>query len=84
MKKLELTKQQKADAIRDIQVYFDSELDQDIGALPAEMLLDFFSELLGPHHYNRGLKDAHAALLAKMDDLAEALYMLEEPKEPKR
>ncbi len=84
MKKLELTKEEKADAIRRIQVYFDDELEQDIGALPAELLLDFFSELLGPDHYNRGLRDAHSALLAKVDDLSEALYLLEEPKAAKR
>ena len=78
MKKLELTKQQKAEMIRAIQDYFAEELDQQIGALPAELLLEFVSGQIGPHHYNRGLRDAHAALLGKMDDLADALYRLEE------
>lgn len=84
MKKLELPKQEKAEVIRAIQVYFAEEFEQEIGTLPAELLLEFFSGQVGPHHYNRGLRDAHAALLGKMDDLADALYRLEEQRDVRR
>ncbi|MBD9372885.1 DUF2164 domain-containing protein [Rhizobium sp. ARZ01] len=84
MKKLELPKQEKADIVRAIQVYFTEELEQDIGTLPAELLLDFLSGQIGPHHYNRGLRDAHTALLGKMEELADALYRLEEQRDIRR
>lgn len=80
MKKLDLSKQEKADILRLIQNYFSEELDQEIGMLPAELLLEFISQQVGPHHYNRGLRDAHAALLGKMDELADTIYRLEEPR----
>lgn len=84
MKKIELSKQEKADIIRAIQVYFSEELDQQIGALPAELLMEFFTKQIGPLHYNRGLRDAHTALMGKMDDLADALYRLEEQRDFRR
>lgn len=79
MKKIEFSKPDKAELVIRIQRYFSKELDQDIGGLQAEFLLDFFSGEIGAFHYNHGLRDAHAALLAKMDDLAEVVYTLEKP-----
>ena len=60
-----------------IQRYFDAELDQKIGALPAELLLDFFADHVGAYYYNRGLYDAQAAFTAKMEDVSDAIYALE-------
>lgn len=60
-----------------IQRYFDAELDQKIGALPAELLLDFFADHVGAYFYNRGLYDAQAAFAAKMEDVSDAIYGLE-------
>ncbi|MGO7961767.1 DUF2164 domain-containing protein, partial [Rhizobium leguminosarum] len=71
MKKIEFLKEAKATIVASIRRYFYAELDQPIGALPAEFLLDFFSDEIGAHYYNQGLRDAHAALLMKMEDLAE-------------
>ncbi|MGO7959369.1 DUF2164 domain-containing protein [Rhizobium leguminosarum] len=77
MKKIEFLKEAKATIVASIRRYFDAELDQPIGALPAEFLLDFFADEIGAHYYNQGLRDAHAALLRKMEDLAEDIYLLE-------
>lgn len=76
MKKIEFSKEEKADIVSRIRQYFDRELDP-IGVLPAEFLLDFFSENIGAYYYNQGLRDAHAAFLKKMEDFGEELYLLE-------
>jgi uncharacterized protein (DUF2164 family) len=77
MKKIELTKEEKAAAVARIRHYFSQELDQTIGVLPAEFLLDFFADEIGAFFYNRGLRDAHAALMQRVDDFGEAIYALE-------
>ncbi|WP_106795402.1 DUF2164 domain-containing protein [Rhizobium sp. H4] len=77
MKKIEFTKEAKAAIVSRIRRYFETELDQPIGALPAEFLLDFFAEEIGAHYYNQGVRDAHAALSKKMEDLSEDIYLLE-------
>ncbi|EJC75699.1 DUF2164 domain-containing protein [Rhizobium hidalgonense] len=76
MKKIEFSKEEKAEIVSRIRAYFDRELDP-IGALPAEFLLDFFTEEIGPYLYNRGLRDAQAALLKRMEDVAEDIHLLE-------
>ena len=66
---------------RKIQLYFNDELDQDIGQFLAQFLLEFFTEEVGPYFYNRGLTDAQAVLEARMESITEALYELEKPTE---
>jgi uncharacterized protein (DUF2164 family) len=82
MKKIEFPKEEKAKVLGRIQRYFAEELDQTIGTLPAEFLLDFFSNEIGAFYYNQGLRDAHAALVKTMEDLGESIYLLE--REPDR
>lgn len=64
-----------------IQLYFNDELDQDIGQFPAQFLLEFFTEEVGPYFYNRGLSDAQAVLEARVESITETLYELEKPTE---
>jgi uncharacterized protein (DUF2164 family) len=64
--------------------YFESELDHEIGRFDAEFLLDFLTRELGPYYYNRGLYDAQAALMKRIDDVKEAIYALEQPTEFKK
>lgn len=66
---------------RKIQVYFNDELDQEIGQFPAQFLLEFISEEVGCYFYNRGLLDAQAVLNTRMESLGEAIYDLEKPTE---
>ncbi|WFR99451.1 DUF2164 domain-containing protein [Rhizobium tumorigenes] len=77
MKKIILPKEEKAAAVTRIRQYFADELDQTIGALPAEFLLEFFANDIGAFFYNQGLRDAHAALTKQMEDFGEAIYLLE-------
>lgn len=76
MKKIEFSKEEKAEIISHIRKYFDRELDP-IGVLPAEFLLEFFAEKIGPYFYNRGLRDAQAAFLKRMEDVADDINLIE-------
>ncbi len=77
MKKIEFSKEETRLLVGQMQAYFRDELDQEIGALPAEMLLDFIAGTIGRQFYNRGVYDAQAVLAAKVEDLSEAILGLE-------
>ena len=53
------------------------EFDAEIAPMDGQRLIDFLSEVLGPAWYNQGLRDAQAAVQAKVDDIAEAIAGLE-------
>jgi len=78
MKKIEFSREETKAMVGEIQDYFRLELDQTIGDIPAEMLMRFFAEKIGPYFYNRGLYDAQAILMERMDDLTDAVYALEQ------
>jgi len=71
---MELPKHLRADAIASIQRYFDENLPEPIGELPAGLLLDFFLEEVGPALYNRAIADAQARLLLRIGDLSGELF----------
>jgi len=77
MAAIRFSEQQKNEIVEAIQIYFEKELDQDIGQFDAEFLLDFFSEKVGPYYYNQGLNDARAILDDKLDTITESFYELE-------
>lgn len=55
------------------------EFDAEIAPLDGQRLVDWLSEIFGPAFYNQGLRDAQAALQARVDDIAEAIAGLEQP-----
>jgi uncharacterized protein (DUF2164 family) len=69
-----LNKQTRAEAIASIQRYFEENLPEPIGNLPAGLLLDFFLEEIGPTIYNRGVADAQERLQLRLMDLPGELY----------
>jgi uncharacterized protein (DUF2164 family) len=76
---MEFSKEEKEIISRKIQLYFQEELDQDIGQFDAGFLLDFFAEEIGPYFYNRGLYDAQAILESRLENIGEAIYEIEKP-----
>jgi len=68
---INLTKEEKEQMISRIQAYYQRERGEQIGELKAMMILDFFNEELAPTFYNRGIRDAHAYMTVKIDDLFE-------------
>lgn len=77
MKPIAFSKEERAEATAKLRAYFRDELDQELGQLPAEMLLDFIGRDIGGVFYNRGLYDAQAVVKKKAEDIVEALYGLE-------
>ncbi len=77
MAKIEIDRELRGTLARQIQAYFEQELDQEIGLFDAEFLLDFFAEEIGPHFYNQGLYDAQALAQSQVESFNDAIYTLE-------
>ncbi|HUN86458.1 MAG TPA: DUF2164 domain-containing protein [Terracidiphilus sp.] len=74
MPAIELPKQARADAIASIKRYFQDELREPIGEMPAGLLLDFFVEEIGPAIYNKAIADAQARMVSRVSDLNGELF----------
>ena len=74
MTTIELPKPLRTDAIASIQRYFEENLGEPIGALPAGLLLNFFLEEIGPAIYNQAVADAQARLQLQLADLTGELF----------
>ena len=71
---VELSKEARTDAIASIQQYFERNLPEPIGELPAGLLLNFFLEEIGPAIYNKAIADAQARFAMRVADLSGELY----------
>ena len=78
MKPLKLEKDARAVAVGKLQRYFADEMETSIGAIPAEMLLNFFTDTIGPFYYNQGVTDAQAVFARAHDAVNDELYGLEQ------
>ncbi len=76
MKPIRFDKDERQAIVARIQRYFEAELDGPIGAMPAENLLAFFTEEIGPFYYNQGLADAQAVFAKSLDDINDRIYGL--------
>ena len=79
MKPIKFDRDETKAIVGEIQDYFRNELDEDIGAIPAEMLMAFFAERMGAYFYNRGVYDAQALIRERMDSLTDDIFGLEQP-----
>ncbi|WIY53431.1 DUF2164 domain-containing protein [Devosia sp. YIM 151766] len=77
MKPISFSREETKAIVGEIQDYFREELDQSIGAMPAEMLMQFFADKMGAYFYNRGLHDAQALVRKKIDDVSDEIFALE-------
>lgn len=71
---VELRKDERARAIASIQQYFEENLTEPIGNLPAGQLLDYFMEEIGPVIYNRAISEAQVRLQQRVMDLNGELF----------
>ncbi len=74
MTTIEISKQTRADAIASLQRYFEENMPEPVGNLPAGLLLDFFLEEVGPAVYNQAIRDAQARMQQRVSDLDGELY----------
>ena len=72
-----LAKEVEERLIASIKRYFEEQMDEEIGDLKAELLLDLFIRQLGPPVYNQAIKDAHKFIQEKLHDLEDEYYALE-------
>lgn len=67
---IELSKEQRQQAIASIERYFEQNMDGErIGNIAAGALLGFFLEEIGPSLYNRGVVDAQERLAMRVQEL---------------
>jgi uncharacterized protein (DUF2164 family) len=78
MRKISFEKPERAVIVGKIQRYFADEMEQEIGTIPAELLLNFFTETIGPFYYNQGLADAQAVFAKSLDNVNDEIYGLEQ------
>ena len=71
---IELSKETRAQAIASLKHYFEENLSEPIGELPAGLLLNFFLEEIGPVIYNRAVSDAQSRIERMAVDLGGELY----------
>jgi uncharacterized protein (DUF2164 family) len=74
MNTIELPKEVRADAIASIQRYFEENMPEPIGELPAGLLLNFFIEEIGPVIYNHAISEAQTRMQQRVADLNGELY----------
>jgi uncharacterized protein (DUF2164 family) len=77
MAEIEFTKEETDLIVKKLQLYFQEELDSEIGQFDARFLLEFFAEEIGNYFYNRGLYDAQAILERRLEDITDAIWELQ-------
>lgn len=73
-KPIELRPQKRADAIASLQQYFDENMPEPLGDLPANLLLNFILEDIGPAIYNQAVTDAATRMQQRAADLEGELF----------
>ncbi len=63
---IEISKEIRKEIIVSIQRYFDENMEESIGNISAEALLDFLLEELGPPVYNKAVSDVQERLQSRV------------------
>lgn len=66
---IKLDDDRRAEISASLQSYFSSEFDEILSEFRANEIVDFMLSKIGPSQYNQGIKDAHAYIASKLDDL---------------
>jgi len=61
-------------AVASIKRYFDEVLDDDIGDLKAELMLDFILKDIAPTVYNQAIQDAQKFMQERVTDMDSSLF----------
>jgi uncharacterized protein (DUF2164 family) len=60
MEKDLISREEKERLLLMLQRHLSDEVEVELGRFEAEALVDLVADLLGPHYYNKGLRDAQA------------------------
>jgi len=74
---IEISSEARKDAISSIKRYFEENMSEPIGDLPAGLLLTFFVDEIGPIIYNRAVADVQARLAQRVSDMESELFVPE-------
>ncbi len=74
MMNIELSKETRAQAVASLKRYFEENMPEPIGDLPAGLLLNFFLEEIGPVVYNRAIADVQARIERMAVDVGGELF----------
>jgi len=74
---IEIAKEARLQAVASLQRYFKKNMDEEIGNLGADLLLNFFIGEIGPLIYNQAVADVQARLQARVLEVDAEVY--EEP-----
>lgn len=66
---IELTKEIRTRAVGSIQRYFRENMEEPIGNMDAEALLDFFLQEIGPLAYNKAVADVQERLQLRVSEI---------------
>ncbi len=66
---IELDRDTKTRAIQSLQRYFDENMEEPIGNITANALLNFFLQEIAPSVYNQAVRDVQANMQQKIEDL---------------
>jgi uncharacterized protein (DUF2164 family) len=73
--RIRLSDARRGALLRDLQAHFLDRHGEEIGALKAGLLLDFFIERLGPPIYNEAIQDARKYLQERLDALEDEFLL---------
>jgi uncharacterized protein (DUF2164 family) len=74
MATIEFSKQARADAVASLKRYFEENMPDPLGDLPADLLLNFILEDIGPAIYNKAVAEAQTRMQLRVSDLTGELY----------
>ena len=66
---IELPKEFRTQAVASIQRYFRENMEEPIGNMDAEALLDFFLQEIGPVAYNKAVSDVQERLQVRVSEI---------------
>lgn len=69
MRKFKLSKEREQQLLNDIQEFFLTERDEQIGDLAASIVLDFIINTIGSEIYNQGITDSYKYMSDRVEDL---------------
>ena len=71
---IELSKEARKAAVTSIERYFNENMEEKIGNMTADGLLQFFIEEIGPSIYNKAVSDVQARLQSRIIELDVEVY----------
>jgi uncharacterized protein (DUF2164 family) len=77
--RIELSGERRDRIVRSVRKFFGDQLDQELSGFQAERVVEFFVKELGAPVYNQAIRDAHAFLQEKLEDLDGDFYEPEDP-----